>query len=162
GFETTDGVPLWPIGAAFFVLAGAMWGAYTVLLRLWRIPILEGTLLVAAGSSLLALPLLGPWAIADMATLPPSQLALQTVMQGLIGGVLSVVCLLGAVNALPNHVVVLLPTFTPSVALMITVLLGQKSPTPAEILGTIIITLAFIWSTQHKQKQTSQPVTNAT
>ncbi|GGX47407.1 hypothetical protein GCM10007385_13980 [Tateyamaria omphalii] len=139
----------WVKGTAMFVLAGTMWGGYTVLLRLWQIPMIQGTLTVASGSAIIAVPLLGVTASETLLTAPPSVLALQVVMQGLVGGILSVVALIGAVRTLPAHVAALLPVFTPVVALGIASALFGTLPKTAEILGALIIVVGFVVSVGH-------------
>lgn len=49
----------WMFGMVLFVLTDTMWEAYTVLLRLWQVPVIEGTLAVASGSALILVPVLG-------------------------------------------------------------------------------------------------------
>lgn len=136
----------WGQGAALFILAGCMWGGYTVLLRLWQIPMIEGTLTVASGSAIIAVPVLGVAASEALLKASPSALALQIVMQGIVGGVLSVVALIGAVRTLPVHVAALLPVFTPVVALGIAGIVFGTVPSIAEMFGLLIIAAGFVMS----------------
>ncbi|WP_299604775.1 DMT family transporter [uncultured Tateyamaria sp.] len=136
----------WARGAALFVLAGAMWGGYTVLLRLWQIPIVEGTLAVTGGSAIIAVPLPAITASETLLVTPSSAIALQVFMQGLVGGFISVVTLIGAARSLPVHVSALLPVFTPVVALGIASVVLGAVPNTAEMLGTLIIATAFMMS----------------
>lgn len=153
GFGLGDLGPAWGQGVTLFVLAGFMWGAYTVLLRHWRIPMVEGTVAVAAGSALTALPVLG-WAASEtLMTAAPDALVLQAVMQGIVGGVISVVTLIGAVRTLPVQVAALLPVFTPVVALAIAAALFGAVPTGAEIIGVTVIAGGFVLSLGRGSKQ---------
>ncbi|WP_299772540.1 DMT family transporter [uncultured Tateyamaria sp.] len=136
----------WARGAALSVLAGAMWGGYTVLLRLWQIPIVEGTLAVTGGSAIIAVPLLAITASETLLVTPSSAIALQVFMQGLVGGIISVVTLIGAARSLPVHVSALLPVFTPVVALGIASVALGAIPNTAEMAGTLIIAAAFMIS----------------
>ncbi|MCE8007469.1 DMT family transporter [Aestuariivita sp.] len=146
GFNVGSIEETWAQGVVLFMLAGAMWGAYTVLLRLWQVPMIKGLLAVAAGSALISVPVLGPGASETLLTASPSGLALQIVMQGLVAGVASVVALIGAVRTLSAQVVALLPVFTPVVALaMAAALLGQV-PSLAELIGVTIIVSGFLLS----------------
>jgi len=146
GFEL-DGVgATWGQGAALFVLAGTLWGAYTVLLRYWQIPMVEGTLSVAGGSALVAVPVLGIAAYPTLVDASPSALALQIVMQGGVGGIVSVVALIGAVRSLPVHVAALLPVFTPIMALGIAGIVFGTLPNLAEAFGVFIIAVGFVVS----------------
>ncbi|WP_415921664.1 DMT family transporter [Tateyamaria sp. SN6-1] len=146
GLDLRGLAPGWQTGAAFFVTAGCLWGGYTVLLRLWRIPMIEGTLSVAGGSALVAVPLLGASAVESLGDMEPAALVLQIVMQGLVGGVLSVVALIGAVRMLPVQVAALLPVFTPVVALAIACVLFGAVPSVAECVGVLIIAVGFALS----------------
>lgn len=146
--------PTWPRGAALFVLAGTMWGTYTVLLRLWRIPIIEGSLTVASGSAIIAAPVLLVPASDTLLTASLPALALQIIMQGFVGGVLSVFALIGAVRALPVHVTALLPVFTPIVALGIASIVFGTTPKAAELLGALIIAAGFMISLGLLRRQT--------
>lgn len=146
GFEVGDLGASWARGVALFTLAGAMWGGYTVLLRYWRIPMIEGTLAVAAGSALTALPVLGVSAFEDLLAASPSGLAVQSVMQGLVGGIVSVVTLIGAVRLLSARIVSLLPVFTPVIALGIAGALFGTVPSVAEIIGVVTIAAGFVLS----------------
>lgn len=154
GFDLGSLGPTWARGALLFVLAGAMWGAYTVLLRLWQIPMIEGTLTVASGAAILAVPLLLAPASETLMTAAPSVLLLQVVMQGGVGGILSVFALIGAVRALPVHVAALLPVFTPAVAVGITGTIFGTTPTAAEIAGLLIIAAGFMLSLGLFRQQT--------
>ncbi|MFK7743946.1 MAG: DMT family transporter [Roseobacter sp.] len=150
----------WGRGAVLFIMAGMMWGVYTVLLRLWQIPMVEGTVTVASSSAIIAVPVLGLAASETLLTAHPSALAVQFVMQGLIGGVLSVVALIGAVRTLPVHVAALLPVFTPVVGLAIASALFGTLPNLAEILSVAIIAAGFVISTgMTSRKEWSKPQT---
>ncbi|WP_299690776.1 DMT family transporter [uncultured Tateyamaria sp.] len=138
--------PDWGQGVALFVLAGSMWGGYTVLLRFWRIPVIDGTVAVAAGSALVSLPLLGVTASETLRSVSWSDLMLQMVMQGLVGGVVSVVALIGAVRLLSAQSASLLPIFTPVVALGLAAVLFGSVPSGAEIVGVTIIAAGFLLS----------------
>ncbi|MEM8804418.1 MAG: hypothetical protein AAGF55_18005, partial [Pseudomonadota bacterium] len=142
-----------------FVLAGSMWGGYTVLLRHWRIPLLQGTLGIAAGSALLALPLLRHAAWSEMQAVDPISVFLQVVMQGIVGGIISVATLISVVRVLPVQQVALLPIFTPVVALGLDSIAFGTAPTLAECIGVAIVLVGFglgldvsaskLWSRHH-------------
>ncbi|WP_299625427.1 DMT family transporter [uncultured Tateyamaria sp.] len=146
GFGLGDLGADWGQGVVLFVAAGAMWGGYTVLLRHWRVPMIQGTVAVAAGSALTAIPALGWVAAESLLSAPTGALILQAVMQGLVGGVISVVALIGAVRLMPVQVAGLLPIFTPVVALALAAAAFGTMPTGAEIIGVTIIAAGFLFS----------------
>ncbi|WP_367179851.1 DMT family transporter [uncultured Tateyamaria sp.] len=150
GFQTSGLPDTWWVGAFFFVCAGMFWGAYTVLIKKWEVSLLSGTIAVASGSAVMAAVVLGPVALGTLASAPLQSVVFQAIMQGLIGGVLSVVALIGAVRALPTQVAALLPTFTPGVALFIALMANGVVPTPAEIAGCVLVLIGFLVSaTRH-------------
>ncbi|MEL6463553.1 MAG: DMT family transporter [Pseudomonadota bacterium] len=144
GLDLRALAPGWGQGALFFVLAGCMWGSYTVLLRHWRIPMVEGAVGMAAGSAMLALPLLGPTGVEPLRAAPVAELVVQVVMQGIVGGVVSVVALIGAVRWLSGQTAALLPVFTPVVALGIALAAFGDVPSVAEAIGVTIIAAGFL------------------
>jgi drug/metabolite transporter (DMT)-like permease len=70
-------------------------------------------------------------------------LVMQIVMQGFVGGILSVVVLIAALQRLSAQVAAMLPTFTPAVALTIAWGTMGTRPEPSEILGATIIFAGF-------------------
>ena len=140
----------WPLGIAFFILAGAMWGAYTALLRYWHIPLIEGTAAIASLSAISALFFVGPYAFASLAQADLPMLVLQTLMQGIVGGMLSVVALVAALRHLTAQTAAMLPTFTPAVAmLMAWIALGTR-PATMEVLGAAIVFGGFAIAVQQR------------
>ena len=143
GFQAADEVQNVWLGALYFGAAGTMWGTYTVLLKAWRVPQYAGTFFIAAGSGLAAFVLLVPTTAIEIANLPARTLAFQAVMQGVVGGVLSVFALVGAIRFLRATTAALLPTFTPAVALFIAAVAFGAVPTVTELIGVIAIGLGF-------------------
>lgn len=140
----TAGLPAaWPLGAVFFAAAGAMWGAYTVLLKLWQIPMVTGTVWVAAGSALAAAVVLAPGAVPALRAAPWETVLIQAVMQGVVGGVLSVAAVMVTVRHVSAQVAGLLPTFTPAVGLGLAWAAFGTLPTVAELTGAAIIAVGF-------------------
>ena len=148
GIQTTGVRDNWFFGVAFFVFAGVMWGAYTVLLRYWRVPVLEGTSAVASLGAVIAAIALGPFAWLSLAETSLSMLATQVVMQGLVGGVLSVVALVAALRHLKAQTAAMLPTFTPAVAMVIAWIALETRPDPMELAGAAVVFLGFAVSTR--------------
>lgn len=69
------------LGAALFVTAGIMWGAYTVLLHHWQFPVLEGTSAIASFGAIFALIVLAPAAWPSLAATDLTMVLTQIVMQ---------------------------------------------------------------------------------
>ena len=132
----------WPLGIAFFILAGVMWGVYTVLLRYWRVPLLAGTAAIASLSAISSLFFVGPYAFASLAQADVQALIFQTLMQGIVGGMLSVAALVAALRHLTAQTAAMLPTFTPAVAMLMAWLFLGTRPATLEVLGAVIV---FWW-----------------
>ncbi len=150
GVETRSLDARWSTGIALFIAAGAMWGAYTALLRYWRIPLLEGTAAIASLGAICAAVVVGPSALESLAQADAGMLVMQAVMQGLVGGVLSVVALVAALRHLPTQTAAMLPTFTPAVAMLIAWAVMETRPEPVELLGTMIVFAGFAFATQQR------------
>ena len=143
GFEVQSVSRSWATGIALFVTAGLMWGGYTVLLRHWRVPLLEGTAAVVSLSAVFAAVFLGPLAWSSLSTTEPAMLGLQFLIQGVIGGVVSVFALMAALRRLTVQTVAMLPTFTPAVALLIAWGALGARPALIELAGAGLIFLGF-------------------
>lgn len=150
GVETGGLGAQWPLGIALFVTAGIMWGSYTAMLRYWRIPTLEGTAAIASLGAVVALVAVGPWAIDSLQDAEPGMLVIQIVMQGIVGGVLSVVALIAALQWLSTQTAAMLPTFTPAVAMLIAWATIGSRPEPAELIGAAIIFAGFAVATRQR------------
>ncbi|WP_299733963.1 DMT family transporter [uncultured Tateyamaria sp.] len=160
GIETTGVDESWLMGVGFFVTAGTMWGAYTVLLRHWQIPVLEGTSTIASFGAILAAIALAPFAWPSLSETELPMLLTQVAMQGFVGGILSVVVLVAALQRLSAQTAALLPTFTPAVAMMIAwVAIGPK-PDTTEIIGATVIFLGFTLAVRKKFFFATRPAQN--
>ncbi len=148
GVETGGLGAQWPIGIALFVTAGTMWGGYTVLLRHWRIPTFEGTAAVASLGAVFAAIAVGPFAWDSLRVAEAQMVMIQIVMQGLVGGVISVVALIAALQRMSTQTAAMLPTFTPAVALVIAWMALGIRPDPSEVLGATIIFAGFALATR--------------
>ncbi|MEM9432229.1 MAG: EamA family transporter [Pseudomonadota bacterium] len=122
-----------------FVAAGIMWGSYTALLRHWSIPVLEGTSAVASISALTAAVAIGPWAWTSLSAAAPNMVPTQILMQGLVGGVFSVVALVATLRSVSAQTAAMLPIFTPAAAMMIAWAALGTRPAPVELLGAAIV-----------------------
>lgn len=145
----TDGLGAgWPIGIACFVTAGVLWGSYTALLRYWKVPTLEGTAAVSSMGAVIAGLAVSPWAWESLREAHLSMLVTQVVMQGLVGGILSVIALIAALQRLSVQTAAMLPTFTPAVAMVIAWAAIGLRPAWMELVGAAIIFAGFALATR--------------
>lgn len=150
GIETTGVGDDWLLGVGLFVTAGTMWGAYTVLLRYWQVPVLEGTSTITSLGAILAAIALAPFAWPSISETELPMLLTQIAMQGFVGGILSVVALVVALQRLSAQTAALLPTFTPAVAMMIAWMVLGLRPEAMELVGAMVIFLGFALAAQKK------------
>ncbi len=150
GIETTGVGDNWFFGVGFFVTAGTMWGAYTVLLRHWQIPVLEGTSMIASFGAILAAIALAPFAWPSLSKIELPMLLTQIAMQGLVGGILRVVALVIALQHLSAQTAALLPTFIPAVAMMVAWLALGSRPETMEFVGATVVFLGFALAARKK------------
>lgn len=158
GFETVGIAEDWLFGVGLFVAAGTMWGAYTVLLRYWQIPVLEGTSAIASFGAIIAAVGLAPLARPSLLETDVTLVFTQILMQGIVGGVLSVVALMVTLRHLTAQTAAILPTLTPAVAMIIAwVVLGAR-PEQTELIGAAIVFLGFALSTRSGKPFSAKPV----
>lgn len=134
-------------GGLLFAAAGTMWAGFTVAMRRWSIDPLRGTLAVGATSGLMAPAVFGIASLMGLpsgfSTAPTDAIAIQAVLQGLVGGVLAVAALISAARLLGAATAALLPSFTPIVALALAVPSLGDWPTGAELLGVVIAAIGL-------------------
>ena len=133
----------WPIGIALFVIAGVLWGSYTALLRYWQVPTIEGTAAIASLGAVIAVVLIGPPAWESLRATETSMLVLQIAIQGIVGGIISVVALIAALHYLSTQTAAMLPTFTPAVALLMAWPAVGTRPEAVEVIGAGVIFTGF-------------------
>lgn len=137
-----------PLGIALFLIAGVLWGSYTALLRYWQVPTLEGTAAVASFGAIIAAALIGPFAWESLRDTPLPMLITQILVQGVVGGVISVVALIAGLQRLSTQTAAMLPTFTPAAALLIAWATIGTRPEAVELLGAGIIFAGFVLANQ--------------
>lgn len=148
GFDVASLGPQSLLGDALFACAGTLWATFTVLMRHWRIDPIAGTVSIGSVSAILSIPVLLLLGDVRFSGIDGSQLVIQTVMQGLIGGVLSVVLLLAAVRSLGAARASLLPAMTPGVAMILSFLIFGTVPSVAEISGIVLVTIGLAVAVQ--------------
>jgi drug/metabolite transporter (DMT)-like permease len=140
----SGGAGVW-IGDLMFVGAGLLWASYTILFRLWRLD----TLIAMATVSVLSLAIMLvvyplAFSVLRLLSLPWQELALQAVVQGLLGGTLAtlaynrMVVLLGAGRA------VLFPAIVPGLAILFGIPILGELPSLVQLLGLAAASLGLL------------------
>ncbi len=132
-------------GDAMFIAAGMLWGTYTFLMRFWQIPILQGTVGVGLFSALLSIPVLFIFDGGGIFAAPVEYLGVQALLQGVVGGLVSIIALMAALRYVSVSFAALLPAMTPVAAALIVLSLWGTVPNASEISGISVIVLGFFF-----------------
>lgn len=143
GGTVAAGPSAW-IGDLLFTSAGALFAAFTLLVRRWELSALAATAAVSTVSALVmlpALPFLGTWD--RLAALGPSTAATQVLVQGVGSGVLSVAAFARAVAYLGAGRAALFPAALPAAALLMGIPVAGEWPGALEWGGAVLATLGL-------------------
>lgn len=134
-----------PIGIGLFLLASAMWGTYTVALKVWAIEPREALATNAPLSALLYLPIYllwqGPTAVLAA---PASAVLLQAVYQGVLVGLVALILFTVAVKKASSAAVAALAPAMPVMATLIGWLFLNEQPGGYQWAGLAIVTIGLL------------------
>ncbi|MEO0391476.1 MAG: DMT family transporter [Pseudomonadota bacterium] len=143
GFSNASAEGAWR-GQLLFAGAGAMWAAFTVLLRVWSVSGLAATAAVNVISALVFLPLYAVFADhSAVAALPLLDLAGLALVHGVLAGVLAIAAYGRAVALLGISRAALFPAIVPAVALFLGIPLVGEWPSAAEWVGAVLATVGL-------------------
>lgn len=135
------------IGDMMFASAGFLWAIYTALVRRWQIEAISGTAATLVVSGAVALLLGGlSGTFHHLASFPPSMIALQALMQGVLAGFLGVVFYGRSVTLLGAGRATLFAAIVPVVATLMGIPLAGEWPTPVQWAGVGVVTLGLLLS----------------
>lgn len=133
------------LGDALFCVSGLFWGAYTVLLRRWRVDGLLGAAIVGLWSTLLAAALYGAAGdVGHLMAIPRVPFWSQAVFQGLFAGVLAVVAYGYSVQHLGASTAALFPSAVPLLALTAGVLAFGAEVDRIQWVGLEVTTVGLL------------------
>ena len=144
GGSVPAGPDAW-IGDLLFMSAGALFAAFTLLVRRWELSALAATAAVSTISALVmlpALPFLGTWE--RLTALPASVVVTQVLVQGVGSGVLSVATFARAVAYLGAGRAALFPAALPAAALLMGIPVAGEWPGTLEWTGAALATLGLL------------------
>lgn len=124
------------IGDALFIIAGALWATFAVLQKRWQINPVIATACVSFWSlmvySSVYLLLFGTSRLVDVST---EQLILQAIVQGVLAGVVAMICFGVAVQKLGAAKAALFPALVPVSTMVIGIPLTGELLTPEQTIG---------------------------
>ena len=130
-------------GDLLFMLAAALWAAYTLVFRRSGLTPWQGTALVNTWSALLLLPLLAAGGASRFWTAPLADIALQAAGQGVLAGLLGLVTFLAAVTRLGAARAALSAALVPLMTTLgAAALLGE--PVTAVVLAAVGLVMAGV------------------
>lgn len=133
------------IGDALFMSAGAMWAVFTILMKRWSIDPIRSTAVVSVLSAVIYVPLylafIGTERLAAMA---PATLLAQALVQGVLSGVVAVICFNKAVQLLGPGKAAIFPALVPAVATLVGIPVAGEWPTPWQWSGLAIVSLGLV------------------
>ena len=137
-------MPLRWLGDLAFAASGVSWGIFTILLRHWGLPPLTATAGVA-GLSLIAL---APFAIHGLLqgahVHTAAQWGAQVLAQGVVGGLIALVCYVTAVRALGPMRASYFPAFVPGVTMVIAAATGIERLGVIAAAGVLVLTIGML------------------
>ncbi len=140
GLAATGETSVW-LGDLAFLASGTAWGSFTTLLKLWRIPPLQGAAAVSVLSMVLFVP--ADLLLFGFPVLPAGAVAAQAVFQGLLGGVLGITAYSFAVSHLGAGRAALFPALVPATATLVGVPLLGHRPTAVQVAGIALCSLGL-------------------
>ncbi len=139
------GAALTPLGDAMFILAGLLWAGFTIMARHWGVKALPATAVVSVLSALVVLPVYGGLVGFDhLLALPASVLWPQVLVQGVLSGVVAVICFTRAAENLGAARAALFPAMVPAAAIVMGIPIAGEWPNAAQLLGLGLVSAGLL------------------
>jgi drug/metabolite transporter (DMT)-like permease len=141
--NATDAVVPWSasrlFGAALALLAALMWAVFTVVMRRADLGPLHAATLVSVGSLVLYLPVYLAWHGAALAQALPAELAFQTIFQGVLVTIVSLLLYGRAVSLLGAAGGAAFGALVPALSALMAIPLLGEWPSATDWLGIVVI-----------------------
>ena len=151
GLAVIAGPGLWqggatvPLGDAMFAGAGLMWAAFTILSKRWGVNPIAGTAAVSIVSAAIYAPIyLISVGWRHLASVPPTILGPQVVVQGVLTGVLAVIAYSRAVQLLGPGRAAVFPALVPAAAILLGVPVAGEWPNTLQLTGLALVTAGLL------------------
>jgi drug/metabolite transporter (DMT)-like permease len=140
-----SGTAMTPIGDAMFLGAGLLWASFTILARRWGIKAIPATAAVSVLSALVVVPVYAATTgFAHLLALPPSVLLPQILVQGVLSGVVAVICFTRAAEQLGAARAALFPALVPASAILLGIPLAGEWPGGVQLLGLGLVSFGLL------------------
>jgi drug/metabolite transporter (DMT)-like permease len=143
GLQGASGSATW-LGDALFVVAGVLWGLYTVCARRWRVDPLQATATVWA-LSLVYVPIyavvVGP---TPLLTAPPGEVVFQAIYQGIGVAICALVLYSFAIRVLGASPAALFMPLTPVFGVLLGVPILGEIPTGVQLAGMLAVSVGMV------------------
>jgi drug/metabolite transporter (DMT)-like permease len=134
-----------PLGDAMFAFAGLLWASFTVLTNLWRVKALPATAALSAVSALFIIPVyLLTQDLGRITSLPLGDLLTQVVIQGVLAGVVAVVCFTRAAELISAARAGIFPALVPAATILIGIPVTGEWPTVGQWTGLVLVSFGLL------------------
>ena len=134
-----------PLGDAMFAFAGLLWASFTVLTNLWRVKALPATAALSALSALFIVPVyLLTQDLGRIAAMPLGDLVTQVVIQGVLTGVVAVVCFTRAAELIGAARAGIFPALVPAATILIGIPVTGEWPTAGQWTGLTLVSFGLL------------------
>lgn len=140
-----QGTAMTPIGDAMFLGAGLLWAGFTILARRWGIKAIPATAAVSVLSAMIVVPLYAATTgFSHLLSIPASVLVPQILVQGVLSGVVAVICFTRAAEQLGAARAALFPALVPASAILLGIPLAAEWPDGMQLLGLGLVSLGLL------------------
>jgi drug/metabolite transporter (DMT)-like permease len=140
-----SGTAITPIGDAMFLGAGLLWASFTILARRWGIKAIPATAAVSVLSALIVVPVYAATiGFSHLLSIPASVLLPQILVQGLLSGVVAVICFTRAAENLGAARAALFPALVPASAILMGIPIAGEWPNLAQLVGLGLVSLGLL------------------
>jgi drug/metabolite transporter (DMT)-like permease len=140
-----QGGVLTPLGDVMFVAAGLLWAGFTTLTRRWGIKALPATAAVSVLSAALILPVYAATKGFDrLLALPTSTLLTQTLIQGVLSGVVAVIAYTRAAELLGPARAAIFPALVPAATMIIGIPVTGEIPSAFQLGGLGLVSFGLL------------------
>ena len=128
-----------------FAFAGLLWASFTVLTNFWRIKALPATAAISALSALFIVPVyLLTQDLGRITAMPLGSLLTQVVIQGVLAGVVAVVCFTRAAELLGAARAGIFPALVPAATILIGIPVTGEWPTAPQLTGLTLVSIGLL------------------